>query len=160
MTKRSVRLLTALAVTAGAAAVASTAPAAATAIGPHQYFQGLVDMRASGATIGVLCPGAANSGHPLPDQTVAVQLVLPPVTSTVGYTGLDATSIIASLSWPTPVAPPLAVKIAEFTSYGTAAIPVNITVPCSGTGVMTFAPNPDDGGRASTVDVTFVNIGA
>jgi hypothetical protein len=160
MTKRSVRLLTTLALTAGAAAVASTAPAAATAVGPHQYFQGLVNMRASGATIGVLCGGAANSGHPLPNQTVAVQLVVPPITSTEGYTGLDATSIVASLSWPSPVVPPLAVKIADFTAYGTAAIPVNITVPCSGTGVVTFAPSPDDGGRASTVGVTFVNIGA
>jgi hypothetical protein len=159
MTKRSVRLLTALAVTAGAAAVASTAPAAATAIGPHQYFQGLVNMRTTSATIGVLCAGAANVGHPLPDQTVAVELVLPPITSTLGYTGLDATSIVAWLNWPSPVAPP-PVKVADFTDYGTAAIPVNITVPCSGTGVMSFVPTPDVGGRVSTVDVTFINIGA
>jgi hypothetical protein len=37
---------------------------------------------------------------------------------------------------------------------------VNITVPCSGTGVMSFVPTPDVGGRVSTVDVTFINIGA
>jgi hypothetical protein len=160
MTTRSARLLTALAVTAGAAALASTAPAAATAVGPNQYFQGQVNMRASGATIGVACAGPAAFGHPLPDQTVAVELVIPPITSTEGYTGLDATSIVAWLSWPSPVAPPPAVKVAGFTSYGTAAIPTGITVPCSGTGVMSFVPTPDDGGRVSMVDVTFVNIGA
>jgi hypothetical protein len=160
MTTRSVRLLTTLAVMASAAAVAATAPSAATAGGPHQFFQGLVNMRASGATIGVACTGAANVGHPLPDQTVAVELVIPPVTATEGYTGLAATSIVAWLNWPSPVAPPPAVKVADFTAYGTAAIPAGITVPCSGTGVMSFVPAPDDGGRVSTVDVTFVSIGA
>jgi len=132
----------------------------AAAVGPHQYFQGLVDMRTADATIGVLCPGPASLGHPLPDQTVAIQLVVPPITTDQGYTGLDATSIVAILTWPTPVSPTPPLRIATFTSYGTAAIPTNVTVPCSGTGTMTFAPNPDDGGHPATVAVTFVNIGA
>lgn len=160
MTRRSVRVLLPLAAAAGAAALAPAAPAAATAVGPHQYFQGLVDMRTAGATIGVLCPGPAALGHPLPDQTVAVELVVPPITTDEGYTGLDATSILAVLTWPTPVSPTPPLRIATFTGYGTAAIPTDVTVPCSGTGVMTFVPNPNDGGHAATVDVTFVNIGA
>jgi hypothetical protein len=160
MTRRFIRILIPLAAAAGAAALAPASPAAAVAVGPHQYFEGLVDMRTTGATIGVLCPGPASLGHPLPDQTVAVELVVSPITSDDGYTGLDATSILAVLSWPTPVSPPPPIRIATFTSYGTAAIPTNITVPCSGSGTMTFTPNPDDGGHSATVDVTFVNIGA
>lgn len=160
MTRRFIRILMPLAAAAGAAALAPAAPAAATAVGPHQYFQGLVDMRTTDATIGVLCAGPASFGHPLPDQTVAVQLVVPPITTDEGYTGLDATSILALLTWPTPVSPTPPVRIATFTSYGTAAIPTTITVPCSGTGTVTFTPNPNDGGHAATVNVTFVNIGA
>jgi hypothetical protein len=160
MTKRYVRLLTVLSAAAASAALASAAPASAVAVGPHQSFAGLVNTRISDATIGVLCPGPTATGHPLPDQTVAVELVVPPITSTEGYTGLDATSIVAWLNWPTPMAPPPPVKVAAFTGYGTAAIPTSLTVPCSGTGVMTFVPTPDDGGRPATVNVTFVNIGA
>lgn len=160
MAKRSIRILIPLAAAAGAAAaLAPAAPAAAAGVGPNQYFAGLVNMRTAAASIGVLCAGPASFGHPLPDQTVAVEL-LQPVTTDVGFTGLDATSIVAILSWPTPVAPPPPVKIATFTSYGTAAIPTDITVPCSGSGAVQFVPSPDDGGRAATVDVTFVNIGA
>jgi hypothetical protein len=160
MTRRFIRILMPLAAAAGAAALAPAAPAAATAVGPQQYFQGLVDMRTADATIGVLCAGPAALGHPLPDQTVAVQLVVPPITTDRGYTGLDATSIVAVLSWPTPVSPTPPVRIASFTGYGTAAIPTNITVPCAGTGTMAFVPNPNDGGHAATVAVTFVDIGA
>jgi hypothetical protein len=32
-------------------------------------------------------------------------------------------------------------------------------VPCSGTGVMTFTPYPDEGGTASDVNVTFETSG-
>jgi len=160
MTRRFIRFLMPLAAAAGAAALAPAAPAAATAVGPHQYFEGLVDMRAAGASIGVLCAGPAAFGHPLPDQTVAVELVVPPITADEGYTGVDATSILAILTWPTPVSPTPPLRIASFTGYGTAAIPTNITVPCSGTGTVTFVPNPDDGGHPATVGVTFVDIGA
>lgn len=160
MLKRSVRTLSALAALATVAAVVPAAAASAGTIGPKQYFTGLVGGKSTGATIGVLCAGAAAVGHPLPDQTVAVKQVFPPVTSTIGYTGLTADSIQAWLSWPTPTPVPDPVLVATFTSYNTAAIPVDITVPCGGTGTMSFIPNPDDGGRASTVQVTFLNIGA
>ena len=160
MTRRFIRALIPLAAAAGAAVLAPAAPAAATAVGPNQYFQGLVGMRTADATIGVLCAGPAAFGHPLPDQTVAVRLVVPPIAADVGYTGLDATSIAAILTWPTPVSPTPPLRIAAFTDYGTAAIPVDITVPCSGTGTVTFVPDPDDGGHPATVGVTFVDIGA
>lgn len=161
MLKRSIRTLTALAATATVAAVVPAAAASAGTIGPQQYYVGLVNMHTANAVIDVLCPGPVDSGHPIADQTVGVNQIFPPITDTIGYTGLTADSIEAWLSWPVPTAiVPEPVHVATFTSYGTALIPTTITVPCSGTGVMSFIPNPDDGGRASTVQVTFVNLGA
>jgi len=159
MLKRYIRTLTVLAAAAGVAAVAPSAPAAALAIGPHQYFVGTVNSHAASATIEVLCAGPASTGHPLANQTVGVNFVLPPATTTVGYTGTSGTSIDAWLSWPA-LTGPLPVPIAKFTSYGTAPIPTGITVPCSGTGVMSFLPEPSTGGQVSNVQVTFLNIGA
>jgi len=160
MLKRSLRILTILAAATGVAGVASTAPAAATAIGPHQYFVGTVNSHTSSAVIEVLCAGPASSGHPLANQTVGVNLLLPPTTtSTVGYTGVSGTSIDTWLAWPA-LTGPLPVPIAKFTSYGTAPISTGITVPCSGTGVMSFFPEPSTGGQVSNVQVTFLNVGA
>lgn len=159
MLDRSLRTLTVLAAAAGVAAVVPAASAAAGTVGPGQYFVGLVNAHTGTAVIDVFCAGPVTTGHPLANQTVGVNQLYPPVTNTIGYTGLTADSIDAWLSWPSPVVPPPEL-VATFTSYGTAAIPTNITVPCGGTGTMTFVPNPDDGGRASTVQVTFRNLGA
>jgi hypothetical protein len=159
MPNRSLRTLAVLGAAACVAAVVPAASAAAGTIGPGQYFVGVVTSHAGTAVIDVFCPGPVTTGHPLPNQTLGVNQVLPPITSTLGYTGLTANSINAWLSWPSPVVPPPEL-VATFTSYGTAAIPTTITVPCGGTGTMTFVPNPDDGGRASTVQVTFRNLGA
>ena len=160
MLKRSIRTLTMLAAVAGVATVIPAASASAGVIKPGQYFVGLVNTHTSNAVIDVLCAGPSTTGHPLANQTVQVNQVLPPVDTTIGYTGLSANSIVAWLSWPTPIAPPPPVHIATFTSYSTAPIPTGITVPCSGSGVMTFVPTPDNGGRSSTVTVTFLNLGA
>ena len=161
MLKRSIRTLTVLAAAAGVATVVPATSAAAGTIGPQQYFVGTVNNHAANAVIEVLCAGPASTGHPLAGQVVGVNELLPPVSTTVGYTGLSATSIDAWLNWPSPaVVPPPPVEIAKFTSYGTAPIPTSISVPCSGSGVLSFVPNPDNGGRPSTVQVTFLNIGA
>lgn len=159
MFKRSIRALTTLAAAAGVAAVAPAAPAAAVVVGQQQYFVGSVNGHTANAVIDVVCPGPTNTGHPIANQSVAVAFLLTPTSTTVGYTGLSATSINAWLSWPTPITPPPPVQVATFTSYGTVPIPTTITVPCSGTGVMSFVPAPNNSGRASTVNVTFVNLG-
>jgi hypothetical protein len=111
---------------------------------------------------GVACTGAETAGHPLPGQGVEVEQVYPPVTTTLGYTGNFATGIDASLIWSRGTISVL-VPVATLTSYGVkAAIPTSVTVPCSGSGVMSFAPSPDpdNSGTASDVSVTFASLGA
>ena len=140
-------------------AAAQTGP-----VGPKQYFYGQVFSSTSStaqAVIRVGCAGPEATGHPLSGQFVEVQQVFPPVTTTVGYTGNSGAEIDASLIWSrgtvTVVSP-----IAKFTSYGVSMpIPTSITVPCSGSGVMNFAPspNPDNSGFSSNVDVTFQSPG-
>lgn len=160
MLKRSIRTLTVLAAAAGVATGASTASAAAIAVGPNQYFVGTVNSHTGSAVIEVLCAGPASTGHPLANQIVGINLLLPPATDTVGYTGLSATGIDAWLTGPSTSVLPQPTHVAKFSAYGTAPIPTSITVPCSGTGVMSFVPTPDNGGRPSTVQVTFLNLGA
>lgn len=147
-------------------ALAIPATAQASPIGPKQYFYGQVFGTNSTSlqdVIAVACNGPGATGHPLPGQAVEVQQVFPPTPSaTLGYTGNYGVEINASLIYSlgdlsviTPVA--------TFLSYGVAmAIPTSITVPCSGSGVMNFAPykNPDNSGIPSNVNVTFESNGA
>lgn len=142
------------------AASASASPAQAVAVGSHQYFVGYVygnPTSASGqSVIGVSCPTPAAVGHPLPGQTVEVQLLLPPTPGTAGYTGDDATQIDADLDSATGLN-----SIAIFTQYDVRLpIPTTILEPCSGTGTMSFNPDPDVDGSSSVVTVTFVGIPA
>jgi hypothetical protein len=147
-------------------ALAIPASAQASAVGPKQYFYGQVfgpaSSSATQAVIGVACTTAETAGHPLPGQSVEVEQAYPPVTTTLGYTGNFATGIDASLIWSRGTISVL-VPVATLTSYGVkAAIPTSVTVPCSGSGVMSFAPSPDpdNSGTASDVSVTFVSTGA
>jgi hypothetical protein len=119
----------------------------------------LVNGKVSKATIKVVCPGAANKGHPLARQSVAIRDV--PVAS--GYTGTAATSVNAWLTWQTSKTSPAPSPafVATFSAYRSARVPTAITVPCSGTGVMLFLPAPGSPTvHAGTVQVTFENIGA
>lgn len=144
-------------VTVGALAAAS--PAQAVTVGPHQYFTGEVFGATKQSVIDVACAGPASTGHPVPGQTVEVALLLPPATTSAGYTGDDAVEIDAALIYP---AGSVVAKtpVATFTQYFVQlAIPASITVPCSGSGVMTFSPYPLDSGTPSNVSVTFVSPG-
>lgn len=158
-----------VAIASAAALIASGAlaiPAAAQTgpVGPKQYFYGQVFGISSSTVkdvIDVVCAGPANTGHPAAGQFVEVQQVFPPVATTLGYTGNFGAEIDASLIWSrgtiTVITP-----IAKFLSYGVSMpIPTSITVPCSGSGVMNFAPapNPDNSGIPSNVDVTFEGPG-
>jgi hypothetical protein len=97
------------------------------------------------------------TGHPVAGQSVEVQELLPPAAMTVGDTGNFGTTINADLIFSrgtvTVVTP-----IATFTSYGVQMpIPTSITLPCFGSGVMSFAPSPDpdNTGKPSNLSVTF-----
>jgi hypothetical protein len=151
-----------LAVLAAPAASAAARPVApAISVGPDQYFAGLVLGRTSQSVIDVTCAGPASTGHPVAGQSVEVGLLLPPVSTTAGFTG-SARSIQADLIWSTAPPPTTVVThIATFTSYFVKApIPTTITVPCGGRGVMSFMPVlGGPAARPSTVSVTFESAG-
>jgi hypothetical protein len=146
----------------GVAAFAPASLAQAVAVGPHQYFNGEVfstTAAANQSVIEVACAGASDTGHPLADQYVEVTLIIPPVTTTAGYTGDDAVEIDAALNF-TVGTLSANIPIATLTQYSVAAsISTAITVPCSGSGVMAFTPYPDEGGTPSDVSVTFETSG-
>jgi hypothetical protein len=158
-----------LAVLAVATATVCAAPAAAFAlgpIGPNQYFTGsLLDVTSTGVpssttTLLVACSSAGTTGRPLPGQAVEVTLVVPPTSSVVGYTGSSADSIEASLVW-SSAEPPVVVDepVGTLTAYSAPlAVPTDLTVPCSGSGVLSFAPQPTSKtAESATVNITFVS---
>jgi hypothetical protein len=149
--------------TATAAMAASTPPNPGR-VGPNQAFIGLVNGksgRVGHAQIRVACPGPIKPGettHPLAHQPLEV--VRPEaINTTTGFTGPNATQISAFVGIP-PAASEGA-GIATFVRYGvTKPIPTTLTVPCSGSGFITFIPFPRDPGvsRAFVVPVDYVNI--
>jgi hypothetical protein len=136
---------------------AGAQPRSGGSIHGHQFFVGTVNGLESNPAVRVLCPGPANSGRPLGGQTL--QVGLPAATATHrGFTGSKAKAIVATLSTATGAAS----FLAKFTAYGVdAAFPTSLTVPCGGTGVVSFAPRPASStSKADDVSVTFVNMGA
>jgi hypothetical protein len=164
MARRLVAATAAVVATLMMVASAGAAVSAPLPIGPHQAFVGLVN-GASGAgshaQIRVACPGPIRPGettHPLGHQPLEV--VRPAaIDVNPGNTGAHGTHIIAFLGIP-PTATG-AGGLATFRRYGVPKpIPTTITVPCSGSGFVTFVPFPRDPGtaRAYVVPVDFVNI--
>lgn len=153
----------------GALAVATAAGAAASPvqdpvpIGPNEFFSGLVngsDGITSPAVISTDCIGpivSGETGHPLPGQTVEVELAQTTASTDTGYTG-GASSITSFLTWPASSVSATEL-VATFTSYYVAeAIPVTLTVPCGGQGEVSFVPTPASStGRPATVRVTFLS---
>jgi hypothetical protein len=127
-----------------------------TTIGPHQPFVGVVNGKSSNATVVVACPGpAGRTGHPV-GGTIAVE---PPstVSGTTGYTGSRGHSVVARFVLPVPTA--TAPPALTFAQYGSQPIPSSMVVPCSGTGVVVFSPQPTSKtARSTSVGVTFENI--
>jgi hypothetical protein len=168
MLTRRVHVLAALVVAvvglSGTAAVAASTPPAHPRIGPNQVFVGFVN-GSSGvqapATIRVACPGPIMPGemtHPLANQPLEVN-VPASIATNVGKTGRFATQIVAFLGIP-PAARD-AGGLATFTHYGVRKdIPTTLSVPCSGSGFISFLPFPRDPGtsRAFVVPIEYVNI--
>jgi len=146
-----------------AGALATPATADSGQVGAKQYFYGEFFGLTSATppdVIQVSCAGAATTGNPVAGQYVAAHEIFPPIASSYGYTGNSGTEIDVTLATSSGAAPPI---FATLTYYDTKAeIPTSLTVPCSGSGILVFAPSPDtDGsGIASDVDVTFVSPGA
>jgi hypothetical protein len=162
MNRRILSLGAYVAFSAWAAVSPSAGAANYPKVGPHQYFDGLVNGSigvGSPAVIKVVCPGPENqTGHPVAGQTVQVtepKAILP----TSGYTGNDATSIGVFFGAPPPDAN--GPGQVTFTKYGVLkSIPKNLNLPCGGTGQVTFVPFPQSPpiSRTATVAVEYVDV--
>jgi hypothetical protein len=139
-------------------------------VGPNQYFQGLVKGETgigSPAVIQMNCAGPlrpGETGHPLGGQTVEV--IRPPaiVVGHSGFTGANATSIVAFFGPPPPatgVVPPPHKSTVTFKRYAIEKlIPTSLVLPCSGTGNVYFVPLPmsPPNSYASTVPVVYASL--
>jgi hypothetical protein len=79
--------------------------------------------------------------------------------ASIGYTGDDATSISAFFGPPPPAA--TASGQVSFRKYGVPkAIPTSLSLPCQGTGEVTFLPFPEDPptSRSASVPVQYANV--
>jgi hypothetical protein len=143
-----------------------SAAASGPRIAPNQEFVGLVNGSTgqhAPAQIKVACPGPAQgqTTHPLPHQSLEVSL--PASTGgTVGHTGPRARRISTFLGIP-PSGTATGGGLPTFTHYGNKKpIPTSLTVPCSGSGYITFIPFPRVPGKtvAFVVPVDYVNVAA
>jgi hypothetical protein len=124
-------------------------------IGPGNYFVGEVNNTTGPAVIHMACFGPVTpgqTGHPMSGQSVKALPVAPPVSSLVGYTGTAANSIVVTFGVTSAVTPVILHDWAV-----PAAIPTTLTLPCYGTGTVTFTPSPTSAtARSYTVTVSYV----
>ena len=137
-----------------AIALAPTVASHAARVRPSQHFVGTVNGNHDNAFVYVVCPGPewpGRTGPPSGNQYLATILV----PSGGGFTGSDATSIVASFTDD----PSTAVVLRQ---YGVARpVPADLALPCSGTGSVSFVPMPATaagGATPDTVQVTYENI--
>jgi len=151
----------------GLAAVAVTAvglqagPAQAGAVGPKQYFTGVINGKDGNTTtpitIKIACTGPNQTGHPRAGQTLAVHQLFPPASSSLGYTGED--SKIGAFFAAPPGSAQADATSRIFTRYDSPkSLPTSLTLPCAGTGKVWFSPIPVvPPSRSAVVPVRFVS---
>jgi hypothetical protein len=132
------------------------------AIRPNQYFSGLVNGHAGSAAIQMGCFGPIQPGqlgHPLSGQTTEVVTAPGPTAADVGFTGSAGTSIQASLTWTSPDGAINTVLLATFSYFFVdAPISTSLLLPCSGTAVVSFVPQPGSSTAVTAkMTVTFVS---
>jgi len=134
----------------------SAAPAAFAAgarIGQNQLFYGSVDHHHPTATISMACFGPVRplqTGHPFAGQTISVAPSVDSVPD--GFTGSKADRIEVVFATPASTINPRLV----FFHFGTRPLPTSLTLPCSGSGVVSFVPLPSSPtARADSVRVSF-----
>jgi hypothetical protein len=144
-----VALLGALAAAIATGTSASAAGAFYLRIDPGDFFIATVNGSTgqnAPATIFMACAGPVypgETGHPLGGQTVGVKRVPPPLggTATIGYTGNRGTSIGAFFG-PPPPSSGAGSSYVSFQVYRTKPIPIDLELPCSGSGQVIFVPLP------------------
>ncbi len=154
-----------LAITVGALLLGSAGTAAAAAVqdplpvGPNQVFTGQVNGVADNAPIRTDCLGPitpGETGHPIAGQYVEAVTAAASSADT-GYTGSAAQALQVTLT--APASSTLTTLIGTLNSfYVQLPIPTTLVVPCSGTGLVAFAPTPTSpAARAATVTVDFLS---
>jgi hypothetical protein len=133
LTRRApIAMLGALALSCAVGVAGFSAVLPAGKVKPNLEFGGVVNGAAPTAAVHVVCPSGATTGHPAAGQTLAV--FRPEVLRVDGFTGTQARMIIASFS-DDPSAPVV------FRQFGIRkAVPTSLTLPCSGSGTVVFAP--------------------
>jgi hypothetical protein len=152
---RSLLPLAALALSAAVIPVASAATHPPVVIGPNQYFKGIFNGHPPGpAMVFVTCSMGATTGHPVAGQKLWVEQIPTPVGTgpDIGYTGSKGKSVNAAFVPSAATGP-----AAHFTVYGVKkSIPTTLTLPCSGTGSISFTPAPTSKtARTAKLAVTF-----
>ncbi|MBO3749583.1 hypothetical protein J5X84_26190 [Streptosporangiaceae bacterium NEAU-GS5] len=152
-------LLTMAAAGAASAGMASADVADPDAVGPRQAFVAYVNGRTALSTInvdcGVVTPDAPAMGHPSAGQAVAVTQAIVPFAAGVGFTGTEADRIVVGITPSITRLPPTSLSFYN----QKVAISSKILVPCSGTGVVSFTPDPTSPTAVpATVKVTFVPV--
>lgn len=145
---------------AGAGAAAAAPVQDPVAVAPQQFFSGTVNGSVSPASLRTDCVGpivAGQTGHPVAGQSVEAVLANSTAAQT-GYTGTLAHSLLVTLGDPSSTA---AGVIGTTSNYFVPLdIPTTLTVPCGGTGEVTFAPQPTSPtAQSATVTVSFISIG-
>jgi len=96
---------------------------------------------------------AGPTGHPLPNQTVEVRPVLTALTSVTGFTGARGTRVGVSLD--TSAGTPVVLRFWQTKTD----IPADALVPCTGSGVVSFVPDPTSPtARRAAVEVGFFRV--
>lgn len=142
-------LIAALAAAIATLASESAAGASYVRIDPRDFFAATVNGstgQSAPVTIFMACAGPVfpgETGHPLGGQTVGVKRVPPPPAGngTLGYTGDRGTSIGAFFGPPPPSAG-AGSSYVSFQVYRTKPVPIDLELPCSGSGQVTFVPLP------------------
>ncbi|MBO3749194.1 hypothetical protein J5X84_24210 [Streptosporangiaceae bacterium NEAU-GS5] len=161
MSRKLARRLVPLGAAAMFVALAGAMPASAAIptprpIGPDEVFTALVNGRTGQSVINVTCD-STKSGHPVAGQTVEVLAgaVTGPLSASLGFTGATAKEIGAAVGVVEGPIPPI-----HLLAYGrSATIPVSTVVPCGGSGVVSFIPQPNSSTAIpALVRVTFVPV--
>jgi hypothetical protein len=168
MTPRSPLIRSAAVCAAVLAVTAATAATAAVAavqdplpITPNTYFSGLVNGLPAQGQIQVVCATAAAVGHPAPGQSVEAVVASTVAGANAGYTGTAAHALTVQIATESanPVTPIGTVSLIGVLTgfYENLAIPTTITLPCTGTGVVSFSPTPTSPtAQVATVQVKLV----
>ncbi|HXW35323.1 MAG TPA: hypothetical protein VEJ87_12150 [Acidimicrobiales bacterium] len=137
--------------------ISSVAGATHVRVGPNQYFFGTVNGVTGDAVLKVVCPGPSTTGHAVAGQPLEVDLEAA-AAGPFGFTGSAAHSIVANLAIAKSTT---SGHLAVFEQYGVKRyFPTNVSLPCSGQGVVLFDPSPTSGSAVPFgVSITFENVG-